>query len=117
MVAARINFGFTLGSTFADGYTIFFFWYSSTIGAETVLPWRSLKTNCDLNLRFSVFAAEAETAMAQAEIAVSRRVIFRTGTPPMHSIGASRKRFFTNFPIKRNPPETRPSLAKQVAIP
>src|ERR1700738_433692 len=72
------------------------------MGAETVLPLRSLKTNCGLKLRLSVLAAEAETATAQAETTANRRIIFRTEAPPMHSIGASRKRFLTIFFIKGN---------------
>jgi hypothetical protein len=67
-------------------------------------------------LRFSVLAAEAETAMAQAERTVSRRIVFRTGAPPMHSIEAMRKRFFTIFFIKRNACGRRPCLSQQVAI-
>src|SRR2546423_992619 len=73
------------------------------MGAETVLPLRSLKTNCDLKFRLSDFAAEAETTREKPKKTVKRRVIFRTGALPMHLIGPPRKGFFTIFSIKSRP--------------
>src|ERR1044071_1632248 len=71
------------------------------MGAETVLPLRSLKTNCDWKLRLSDFAAEAETAKAETKKMGKRKVILVTEGPPMHSIGTGRKRFFDIFSIKQ----------------
>src|SRR5205085_11862266 len=74
---------------------------SSTTGADAILPFRSLKTNCGLKLRFSGLAADAETATTKPETMARRRDIFRTGAPPIHSSGHRRQRFFKIFFTKK----------------
>src|SRR6476619_3137476 len=88
------------------------------MGAETILPFRSLKTNCGLNSRFSVLAAEAESAAPKTKTRANRRIVFRMKPPPMHLIGRVRKRFFRNFfIIKQEKSSTRLSIQQLVVRP
>src|SRR5436190_11576011 len=89
------------------------------MGAETVLPFRSLnwnwggsgvesgspafflKTLCGLKVRLSVRAAAWADTATQPQRIVDRIVVFRTGAPPIHSMKGLRKPFLVIFSIKK----------------